>query len=221
MSDAKEEFEKLPEWLQELWELNPRLARIAEASLSSRDSTPTEGVDRPSVTNVSPSEQDCYNFLLKLGLRREAENGDSIRLHKILSDYFGQTPAPGRAADEGPHLTNACIRCGKEVGNKIFSVCETCWDADKDPKATPTDPKARVVEITLEARDQWVRGTGPTLKEFADRLASEGLLASAPVVPSVETLRALLMKASSFGSVTVDGCEAIRNHLLTLGWREK
>lgn len=84
-----------------------------------------------------------------------------------------------------------------------------------------TDPKTRVVETATN----WANGEDfievAQLPGLAYRLEAAGLLAAAPVVPSVETLRALLMKASSFGSVTVDGCEAIRNHLQTLGWREK
>jgi len=39
MTKAGEEFLALPEWLQELWQLSPKLARQAEVALASQPTT--------------------------------------------------------------------------------------------------------------------------------------------------------------------------------------
>lgn len=81
-----------------------------------------------------------------------------------------------------------------------------------------TDPKARVVEIAIEGWNAY--HNYPLVAHEVESLADH-LLASVPVAPSVDTLRSLLIKHSSFASVTRAGCEEIRNHLLTIGWRDK
>lgn len=90
---------------------------------------------------------------------------------------------------------------------------------------TPNDPKARVVEIIdaweKEAKDQ----ERPAFwEDFIDRLDSAGLLASAPVVPSVDELMkgiGITNPIYRWREVYVDAITRVRNHLLTIGWREK
>jgi hypothetical protein len=110
-------------------------------------------------------------------------------------------------------MSYMCKNCGTVIEEDDIDLCPQC-----SKMTTPTDPKARLVGIIGKWTQDCKLGTWPDgsyVNDLADRL-----LASAPVVPSVETLRGLLMKASSFGSVTADGCEAIRNHLLTLGYKD-
>lgn len=94
-----------------------------------------------------------------------------------------------------------------------------------DERVPPTDPKARVVEIVTE----WMLSVDEACyipKEYrnglADRLDSAGLLASAPVVPSVEELERVIGQTDLRGpGMSHQYAQAIRNHLLTIGWREK
>ena len=31
-------------------------------------------------------------------------------------------------------IQDPCIKCGKEIGNDVFTVCDNCWDKDKEIK---------------------------------------------------------------------------------------
>jgi len=79
--------------------------------------------------------------ILRAGIAAALTPGDIA--DRIASE--GLLAAEQTNADDEPSPINACIRCGKEVGNNVFSICDSCQDADKDPRAACIRAAKRVI----------------------------------------------------------------------------